>query len=357
MTPFVAGVILVALVGLAGLVLFLMWRIGERGARMHADLAGRLEHVREASEHRLAQLQQHMTVQLTSSQSLLHERTASFERTARELAGHFGRLQEAQGSLARMSTEILDFQKMLRSPSARGGFGEVLLEALLTDILPPDRYALQHTFSSGERVDAILKLADDRLVAVDAKFPLAAYEPLVRAEDPDERREGERAFAADVKERAKEISTKYIVEAEHTLPFAFMYIPSEGVFYEIVRRPDLWEAVTRQRVFPVSPNSFVPYVYTILVGLRGLKVQEEARSILAKLAGFQKDFGRVAEEFGKVGVHVQQALNRHGEAQKVFDRLRGRVEALSEGEERVAIPAAAAADGVPTPGAPRPGSP
>ena len=335
--------ILVVLVGLGGFILWIVWRGGERSARMHQDLASRLEQVRVESERRLAQLQQHLTVQLSTSQSLLHERTVTFERTARELAGHFGRLQEAQGHLTRMSTEILDFQKMLRSPSARGGFGEVLLEALLADILPPDRYALQYTLASGERVDAVLKLTGDRLVAVDAKFPLAAYEPLIRAEEAGERREAERAFAADVKERAKEISTKYIAEAERTLPFAFMYIPSEGVFYEIVRRPELWEAITRLRVFPVSPSSFVPYVYTILVGLRGLKVQEEARSILAKLASFQKDFGRVAEEFGKVGGHVQQALNRHGEAQKVFDRLRGRVEALGGGEGAVAIPDVASA--------------
>lgn len=326
-----AASLLLLLVGLSALVAVGVWVTQQNRASsqgIHRDLAERLERISTDTDRRFATLQQQVATHLTSSQVLLNERTTAFERTARELSGHFGRLQEAQAQLARASTEILDFQKMLRAPSARGGFGEVVLEALLADILPSDRFALQYTLASGERADAVLKLADGYLVAVDAKFPLAAYEPLIRARREEERLPAERAFVADVKQRAKEISTKYVSEADHTLPFAFMYVPSEGVFYEIVRRPELWDAITRLRVFPVSPNSFLPYVYTIIVGLRGLRVQEEARMILAKLGGFQKDFSRVADEFTKVGTHLQQGLNRHGEAQKVFDRLRGRVEAL-----------------------------
>ncbi len=326
-------VAILAVVALAiGAVVWISSKQRANGQLVHRDLAERLERIGADTDRRFVALQQQVATHLQSSQSLLGERTAAFEKVTRELAGHFGRLQEAQGQLARTSEEILDFQKMLRAPSARGGFGEVLLEALLADILPADKYALQYTLSSGERADAVIKLADGHLVAVDAKFPLAAYEPLVRAQSEDERLAAERAFAADVKARAREISTKYIAEADRTLPFAFMYLPSEGVFYEIARRPDLWEAITKQRVFPVSPSVFLPYVYTVVVGLRGLKVQEEARQIIQKLASFQRDFGKVAEEFGKVGNHLQQAVNRHGDAQKVFDRLRGRVEALGAGE-------------------------
>lgn len=335
-----AATLFLLLVGLAAIVGIVVWVMRQHRASsegLHRDLAERIERISADSDRRFAALQQQIVAHLTGTQSLLSERTTAFEKTAREIAGHFGRLQEAQTQLSRTSDEILDFQKMLRAPSARGGFGEVLLEALLQDVLPADKYVLQYTLSSGERADAVLKLADGNIVAVDAKFPLAAYEPLVRATSEDERVAAERAFAADVKQRAREVGTKYIAEADRTLPFAFMYVPSEGVFYEIVRRRDLLDAIQRLRVFPVSPNSFLPYVYTILLGLRGMRVQEEARAILQKLGAMQKDFGRVAEEFGRVGSHLQQAVNRHGDAQKVFDRLRGRVEALSVGErERVA---------------------
>lgn len=328
MDPLTLTLLLLAGIGGVAVVLWLARQRARQSAQLHQDLTERLERIGGETDRRFALLQQQVGQHLTTSQSLLNERTVAFERTARELAGHFGRLEEAQGALGRTTTEILDFHKMLRAPSARGGFGEILLESLLADVLPADKYALQFTLSSGERADAILKLADGNIVAVDAKFPLAAYEPLMRAQTEEERSMAERAFVADVKQRAKEISGKYVSEADRTLPFAFMYVPSEGVFYEIIRRPELWDAITGLRVFPVSPNSFLPYVYTIIVGLRGLRVQEEARTILVKLASFQKDFLRVAEEFGKVGAHLQQGLNRHGEAQKVFDRLRGRVEAL-----------------------------
>ncbi len=337
MDPLTLVLVLVVCAVVGGLILWSNRRRREHALAVHRDLAERLERISGDTDRRFLALQQQVASHLTNSQSLLNERTAAFERTARELAGHFGRLQEAQASLARSSEEILDFQKMLRAPSARGGFGEVLLGALLADILPADKFALQYTFSSGERVDAVLKLSDGHLVAVDAKFPLAAYEPLTRARSNEEQAVAERAFIAHVKERAKEIGTRYVSETDGTLPFAFMYLPSEGIFYEVVRRPALWDAVTKLRVFPVSPNSFLPYVYTVVVGLRGLRVQEEARIILAKLASFQRDFARVAEEFSKVGVHLQQGVNRHGEAQKVFDRLRGRVEALGMSAEPAAL--------------------
>lgn len=336
MDPVTVLLFLAAAAAVIGVAWWLTRRHGNVGLLLHRDLTERIERISGETDRRFGALQQQIAGHLTSSQALLNERTTAFERTARELAGHFGRLQEAQASLARSSTEILDFQKMLRAPSARGGFGEILLESLLADILPAEKYALQYTLSSGERADAVLKLSEGHIVAVDAKFPLAAYEPLMRARSEAERLASERAFIADVKQRAKEVSTKYISEADRTLPFAFMYLPSEGVFYEIVRRPELWDAVTRMRVFPVSPNSFMPYMYTIVVGLRGLRVQEEARTILAKLGGFQKDFHRVAEEFSKVGSHLQQAVNRHGDAEKVFGRLRGHVEALGTSEREQA---------------------
>lgn len=338
MEPGTLAVLLVVAALAVGSIAWLAWRQQASGQRVHRDLTERLERISGETDRRFLALQQTVAQHLQSSQSLLGERTAAFEKVTRELAGHFGRLQEAQAQLARTSGEILDFQKMLRAPSARGTFGEVLLEALLADVLPPDKFALQHTLSSGERADAVLKLADGHLVAIDAKFPLAAYEPLVRATSEDERLAAERAFAADVKARAREISSKYIAESDRTLPFAFMYVPSEGVFYEIVRRSDLWDAIVRQRVFPVSPNSFMPYIYTILMGLRGMRVQEAAQQILKTLGAMQKDFARVGEEFSKVGGHLQQALNRHGDAQKVFDRLRGRVEALGAEEQSAAVP-------------------
>lgn len=278
---------------------------------------------------RFDKFQQQVEQRLDSSKQFLSERVSATERTARELSAHFGHLREAQQTILRTNTEILDFQKMLSSPSARGGFGELLLENLLRDILPQDRYELQYTFSSGDRADAVLKLQDGQVVAVDAKFPLAWYEPLIHATDEANRDLAYRNFAGDVKKHARDIAGKYIHEQDHTLSFAFMYIPTEGVYYEIVRNPDLWNAITAMKVYPVSPNSFVPYMYTVLVGLKGMQIEKEARHIVALLGKLQKDFGRVETEFAKVGAHLGQALNRQEDAAKIFGRLKGKVESLS----------------------------
>lgn len=272
-------------------------------------------------------------MRLDASRQFLAERVSATERTARELSQHFGHLREASQTILRTNTEILDFQKMLSAPSARGGFGEMLLETLLRDILPADRYGLQVVLQSGVRADAILKLQDGHVVAIDAKFPLAGYEPLVRSRTDEEHALALRAFAADVKRHARDIAEKYISEQDRTLSFAFMYIPAEGVYYEIVRNTELWNAVTALRVYPVSPNSLVPYMYTVLVGLKGLQIEKEARHILELLGRMQKEFARVGGEFGKVGAHLQQALHRYEDAAKVFDRLRGRVEALGTGSQ------------------------
>lgn len=283
----------------------------------------------EGLMERFDRFQQQVEQRLDSSKNFLSERVSATERTARELSANFGRLREASQAILQTNTEILDFQKMLSSPSARGGFGELLLENLLRDILPRDRYELQYTLSSGDRADAILKLQDGQIVAIDAKFPLAWYEPLVHAKDAVSRDAAYRNFAADVKKHSRDIAAKYIHEQDHTLSFAFMYIPTEGVYYEIVRNPELWNAVTAMKVYPVSPNSFVPYMYTVLVGLKGMQIEKEARHIVALLGKFQKDFGRVDAEFAKVGTHLEQALRRQEDATKIFGRLKGKVEKLS----------------------------
>lgn len=316
----IIGIIIGALVGIVMMLILARKKGNDRTAEQ--NLMDRFD-----------KFQRQVETRLDSSKEFLSERVSATERTARELSQHFGHLREASQHILRTNTEILDFQKMLASPSARGGFGEMLLESLLRDILPQDRYELQYTLSSGDRADAVLKLQDGYIVAVDAKFPLAWYEPLVHASDEQEHLEAYRAFSADVKKHAKDIANKYIHEQDRTLSFAFMYIPTEGVYYEIVRNPELWNAITALRVYPVSPNSFVPYMYTVLVGLKGMQIEKEAKHILELLGKLQKDFTRVDTEFGKVGAHLEQALHRHEDAEKIFARLKGKVEGLSTGSQ------------------------
>src|SRR6266576_1807363 len=148
--------------------------------------------------------------------------------------------------------------------------GELLLGNLLRDRLPPEAYSLQYGFKSGERVDAVIRV--DRLAPIDAKFPLDNFERLVDAQESSERELHEKAFARDVKGHVDAISSKYIRPDEGTDDFAFMYLPSEAIYYELVcgKTGALLSYAHEKRVLPVSPTTLRAYLQVVLLGLKGL---------------------------------------------------------------------------------------
>src|SRR3954465_7442593 len=168
-----------------------------------------------------------------------------------------GDVGRATTTLAEQAKDLGQLQQVLRPPKARGGFGELLLGNLLADRLPADAYSLQHTFRSGERVDAVIRV--DKLVPVDAKFPLDNFERLVDAQDDESRQMHEKAFARDVKIHIDAIESKYIRPDEGTYDFALMYLPSEAIYYELAcgKTGALLAYAHQRNVVPVSPNTFV----------------------------------------------------------------------------------------------------
>jgi DNA recombination protein RmuC len=240
--------------------------------------------------------------------------------------------------------DLARLEQALRPPKARGGFGEILLGNLLRDRLPPDAYALQHGFAGGERVDAVIRA--DRLVPVDAKFPLDNYERLASAESDDERTLHEKAFARDLKQHIDAIATKYVRPAEGTYDFALMYLPSEAVYYELVcgKTGSLLTYAHERRVFPVSPTTFTAYLQVIVLGLKGLQIEQHAQEVMAYCAQLQRDFGRFKEDFELVGTHVGRAQSKYAEAEKRLDRFEGKLEQASE---RDALDTEPAADALP----------
>ncbi len=287
---------------------------------------------------RLDRFQQQLEARLAGSQETIDRRVAGTEQVASELRDQMGNVKEVMGRLSRTNEDIKQFQKMLSAPSVRGGFGEVLLENLLRDILPADRYELQFTLRSGARADSVVKLLDGKSVAIDSKFPLAGYEALSRAESDGERQAGAKAFAADVKKHAKDISEKYISEAaDNTLPFAFMYVPMEGVYYEIVRNAEIWNAVVSMKVYPVSPNALMPFLSTVVMGLRGMQIEKGARQIMKLLGQMQKSMDKVGEKFDGVGDHLEQARKRWEEAEHAFAGVHEKIQKIADKQETAAL--------------------
>ena len=245
-----------------------------------------------------------------------------------------GRLAEATRRLEEIGSSVAELQELLKVPRLRGTLGETWLEELLRQIFPAGLYEMQHGFRSGERVDAVLRIGD-RLVSVDAKFPLEACQRMLAANGAAAETE-RRAFRKSLRARIDEIADKYIRPDEGTFEFALMYIPAENVYYEAVVRGEESEGADSlvayalgRKVIPVSPNTFYAYLAAILHGLRGLEVEKQAKEILESLGGLRQQFARFEEAYRLVGKHLDHAARQYAETDRQFERIQDRLEAIT----------------------------
>ncbi|MFQ6019617.1 MAG: DNA recombination protein RmuC, partial [Dehalococcoidia bacterium] len=215
---------------------------------------------------------------------------ATIERVGREL----GEISASTRQMLEIGQDISGLQDILRPPKLRGGFGELLLERLLAQILPSANYRAQYRFRTGEQVDAVVDLGTG-LVPVDSKFPMESFTRLLAAQSEEERRALRREFERAVRGHVDAV-TKYIRPDEGTFDFALMYIPAENVYYEINIGPQLDGGslatyALERRVIPVSPSCFYAYLQAIVLGLKGMHVEERAREIIDHLAQLNNEFG------------------------------------------------------------------
>src|SRR5262249_14012695 len=187
--------------------------------------------------HELSQWSAQMSTQMGQMGTGVQRELQHVGQVMGAVQGSLGKLGEVTQRVFDVGRDIAGLEQILRSPKVRGGLGESFLEGLLGQMLPREHYDLQHAFSTGDRVDAVVHVGD-RLVPVDAKFPLENFRRLLEETDEDRRRQLRRAFARDVKTRVDEIAKRYILPDEGTFEFALMYIPAENVYYEIIVKDD-----------------------------------------------------------------------------------------------------------------------
>ncbi|MDD3345377.1 MAG: DNA recombination protein RmuC [Candidatus Omnitrophica bacterium] len=231
-----------------------------------------------------------------------------------------GKLEETNRQIIAISRDISSLQELMRAPKFRGAMGETLLENLLSQVLPKENYQRQYRFKSADAVDAVIKLGG-RLVPVDAKFSLENFQRMQDAGDEQSKESLRRKFIQDVKNRINEISSKYILPAENTYDFALMYIPAENVYYEVIIKEDIFSYSMLKKVIPVSPNTFYAYLQVICMGLRGLKVEENAKTILKGLGGISVETEKFREDFSVLGSHLLNAGGKYADAEKRLDKV------------------------------------
>jgi DNA recombination protein RmuC len=288
-----------------------------------------------------------MSQQIQSSQGSIGQRLDTAARVVAEVQNRLGALDEASKRIFEMGKNLTELQNILRAPKMRGGLGELFLEDLLRQIFPPQFFTMQYPFKSGERVDAALHLLGG-IVPVDSKFPLESFKRITEASTDEERKSSRRAFAQDVRKHVDAIANKYILPEEGTFDFALMYIPAENVYYETIIKDENFgdeksiasHALTRH-VVPVSPNSFYAYLQAILLGLRGLHVEESAHEIIRGLQQLRGDFEKFSEAFELTGKHLGHAQSSFSDAEKRLDKLQNRLDQTVESHVQTELPPSA----------------
>jgi len=239
------------------------------------------------------------------------------------------------------SEQLHNLEKVLKHQKQRGNLGEAGLQLVLENILPPTAFNLQYSFENGSMVDAVV-ITKDGLIPVDAKFSLDNYERLVHEDDPERKKVLEREFKNDLKKRIDE-TAKYILPKYGTLEFAFMFIPSEAIYYDLLvnevgavkvnTRSLVDYAYNEKKVIIVSPTTFAAYLQTVLQGLRALKIEESAKDIRKNVSALQKHILAYEDYMKKLGNSMGTTVNHYNTAYKELGKIEKDVIKITGGDK------------------------
>jgi len=265
------------------------------------------------------QVQHSVTAQLAESAKLVREVTTGLTK-----------LDDTNRQVISFAEELKRLQDVLKNPKQRGVLGEYYLESVLKNVLPPGQFQMQYRFTDGEVVDAAIFLDKDKVLPIDSKFSLENYNRLLEAHNTSERERLEKLFRQDLKTRIDETS-KYIRPKENTMDFAFMFIPSEAIYYDLLVNQvgaakasarDLIEyAFCDKKVIIVSPTSFLAYLQTVLQGLRALAIEESSKEIRTRVEQLGRHLGTYNDYFVKLGTALSTTVNHYNTAGKELGKV------------------------------------
>ena len=283
----------------------------------------------------LHQMMNLMGQNLSSAQNSITTQLNNSNQVIGDIRTKLGILETTAKNMQDIGRDISSLQNILQAPKLRGNLGEYLLEELLKQMFPGKNYQMKYSFRNGAQVDAIIKL-EDRIVPIDSKFPLESFQRLVSADSEENKKTFKREFITSVKKRIDEIADKYINPAENTFDFAMMYIPAENVFYETIindsltnKDYELFQYAMSRQVIPVSPNSFYAYLMAIVYGLKGFKIEQEAKTILGELSQVQEKFVKFFADYSLVGKHLSNAIGKYNDSSKSAEKLNDQVNKIT----------------------------
>ena len=275
------------------------------------------------------EMQESVHMQFNESQKLIREINEQVSRNLTNVAKEMTSANETSKQVLGITDQLKNLEKVLTHQKQRGNLGEAALELILSNILPPTAYKLQHQFKGGETVDAVI-ITKDGMIPVDAKFSLDNYNRVVNETNPERKEELEKDFRNDLKKRIDE-TAKYIRPAEGTLPFAFMFIPAEGIYYDLLvnevgavkvnTRSLIDYATNEKKVIIVSPTTFSAYLQSVLYGFRAFKIEESAQLIIGRVEELRKHLVAYEDYMKKLGNTLGTTVNHYNTAYKELKKV------------------------------------
>lgn len=264
-----------------------------------------------------------------SMQDSMKAQLSESSRLIKEVTEGLTKLDETNKQVVSFADQLQNLQDILKNPKHRGILGEYYLETLLKNVLAPGQYQMQYAFANGEIVDAAV-FVKDKIIPIDSKFSLENYNKLAEEKNPVEREKLEKAFVGDLKVRIQETS-KYVRPTEGTMEFAFMFIPHEAIYYDLLvnkigavtEETDnlIQRAANKYKVIIVSPTSFLAYLQTVLQGLKAMQIEETAKDIIKRVSDLGIHLKKYEEYHGKLGVSLGTVVNHYNAAGKELKKV------------------------------------
>jgi len=287
------------------------------------ELARRQEDLKESVQEKLGESAKHMHA------SLQHQSSESI-KIIRDVTEQLTKLDETNKQVVSFADQLRSLQDILKNPKQRGVLGEYYLETLLKNVMPPGSYQMQYAFPNGEIVDAVV-FVKDKIIPIDSKFSLENYNRITEARDPSEKDRLEKLFVNDLKLRITETS-KYIRPGDGTMEFAFMFIPHEAIYYDLlinkigaIATEDtenlIQRAASKHKIIIVSPTSFLAYLQTVLQGLKAMQIEESAKDIIKRVGELNSHIQKHEVYMQKLGASLGTTVNHFNNAHKELKKV------------------------------------
>ena len=326
-------ILLLVVIGLITYMLFFKKEEQKDGSEGLILLQHRLENLTKTLDERMSEsnraIQENSRMQFRESKELIQEINREVNEQLRNVVRGVTEVSESSKQVFSVAEQLQSLEKVLKHQTQRGNLGEASLQLALENMLPATAYKFQYQFPGGEAVDAVI-ITKDGMIPVDAKFSLDNYRRLVDESDEVRREELEKEFKNDFKKRIDE-TAKYIRPKDGTLPFAFMYIPAEAIYYDLLvnevgavkvnTRSLIDYAYKDKNVIIVSPTTFAAYLQSVLYGFRAFKIEESAKQIGKHVEALSRHLRAYDDYFKKVGSSLGTTVNHYNAAQKELGKV------------------------------------